>query len=438
MTSVDSFGHMDDTFLRRLDQQLAEADRHLTERYPGDAGTRQPVHTVYIPADRLEPTTVAAWGAEARALFDEITPDVDSAAEVTGLGASVTEDVHARVRAKLGSQPVEDLRADLEDGFGVRADAEEDAAAVTAAEVLGPLLNGGDGPSFGGIRFKSLEPATRRRGLRSLDLFIGALKAAGPLPEGLVLTLPKVTSVEQVSAMVSVCRHLEEAHHFSAGRLRFEIQVETPQAIIGADGTHLVAAMVHAAEGRVTGLHYGTYDYSAACGIAAEYQSMEHSAADFAKAVMQVAAAGTGVRLSDGSTNVIPTGSADQSRSALRLHARLVTRSLQRGYYQGWDMHPGHLVTRYLATYAFYREGFDTAANRLHAYLSGREGSVMDEPATAQALASFLARGLHCGALDDAEAQTATGVSVATLHALAARRPLPADDVAGGSAPHHS
>jgi citrate lyase beta subunit len=436
MTSGDSFGHLDDAFLSRLDRQLAEADRQLCERYPGDAGTRQPVHTVYVPADRLEPTTVASWGADARALFDDVTPDEESAAEITGLGASVTAEVHSRVRAKLSSQPVEDLRADLEDGFGVRADAEEDAAAVEAAQILRPLLHAGDGPSFAGIRFKSLEPATRRRGLRSLDLFIGALHAAGPLPQGLVLTLPKVTSVEQVSAMVSVCRHLEEAHHLPAGRLRFEIQVETPQAIIGADGAHLVASMVHAAEGRATGLHYGTYDYSAACGIAAEYQSMEHSAADFAKSVMQVAAAGTGVRLSDGSTNVIPTGSADQVRGALRLHARLVTRSLQRGYYQGWDMHPGHLLTRYLATYAFYREGFTTAANRLHAYLSGGQGSVMDEPATAQALASFLVRGLHCGALDDAEAQAVTGVSVAALDALAARRPLPADDEVAVIAPN--
>ena len=66
--------------------------------------------------------------------------------------------------------------------------------------------------------------------------------------------------------------------------------------------------MVHAAGGRCTGLHYGTYDYSASLGIAAAYQSMEHPAADHAKAVMQVAAAGTGVHALDGSTNVLPVG----------------------------------------------------------------------------------------------------------------------------------
>ena len=52
--------------------------------------------------------------------------------------------------------------------------------------------------------------------------------------------------------------------------------------------------MIHASDGRCTGLHYGTYDYSASCGIAAAHQSLEHPAADHAKAVMQVAAAGHG------------------------------------------------------------------------------------------------------------------------------------------------
>src|SRR3954452_7564450 len=98
--------------------------------------------------------------------------------------------------------------------------------------------------------------------------------------------------------------------------------------------------MVSAAEGRCTGLHYGTYDYSAALGISAAHQSMEHPAADHAKAVMQVAAAGTGVRLSDGSTNILPVGDRTAVHAAWRLHARLVRRSLERGFYQGWDLHP--------------------------------------------------------------------------------------------------
>jgi hypothetical protein len=148
---------------------------------------------------------------------------------------------------------------------------------------------------------------------------------------------------------------------------------------------------------------------------------MEHPVADHAKALMQVAAAGTGVRLSDGSTNVLPVGARDEIRDALALHARLVHRSLARGYYQGWDLHPGQLVTRYLATYAFYRAGFPTAADRLRNYLGRVAGGVMDEPATAQAHASFVIRGLHCAALDDAEVARATDLDRSALDALVRR-----------------
>ncbi|PZS35051.1 MAG: aldolase [Pseudonocardiales bacterium] len=400
---------LDGEFLATLDRQLAGADAHLAARYPGDPGTRQPVHTVYVPADRAD---VSAWGAQALALMDTVVP------VALPVALPVAAEVYARVRRKLADQPVEDLRIDFEDGYGARPDAEEDTAAVTTGGALAGLIGAAGGPSFGGIRFKSLGAATRRRGLRTLDLVVGSLLAAGPLPDGFVVTLPKVTSVDQVGAMAGVCSRLEAVHGLDPGQLRFEVQVETAQAIVGADGTATVAPMVHAAGGRCAGLHYGTYDYSAGLGIAAAHQSMEHPAADHAKAVMQVAAAGTGVRLSDGSTNVLPAGPPEQVAAALALHARLVRRSLERGFYQGWDLHPGHLISRYLATYGFYREGLPVAVERLRNYLGRMRGGVLDEPATAQALASFLIRGLHCGALDDAE----TGFDRATLDALAGRR----------------
>jgi citrate lyase beta subunit len=426
-------GRLGENVLAVVDAQLRSADRVLADRYPGDPGTRQPVHTVYLPADVAGADSPARWGDGALALLDAAAPDATTAAEVTGLGPVLDENVHRRTRAKLATQPVEDLRVDFEDGYGTRSDAEEDAAAGAAGRMLAQLLRAANGPSFAGIRFKSLEPATRRRGLRTLDLLLASLLEAGQLPDGFLVTLPKVTSVDQVIAMVTVCDGLEHAYGLSAGRLRFEIQVETTQAILGADGAATVATMVHAAGGRCVGLHYGTYDYSAACGIAPGYQSMEHPVADHAKAVMQVAAAGTGVRLSDGSTNVLPIGSAEDVRTALTLHARLVHRSLERGYYQGWDMHPGHLVTRYLATYVFYRAGFAAAADRLRNYLGRVEGGVLDEPATAQALASFVVRGLHCGALDDAEVAQATGLDRTALDALARRRPVTAGTRSEGS-----
>ncbi|MDN6178049.1 MAG: aldolase/citrate lyase family protein, partial [Micrococcaceae bacterium] len=318
---------------------------------------------------------------------------------------------------------IEDLRIDFEDGLGDRPDEEEDAHAIRAAQEVNRAVAAGIAPPFIGIRFKCFELPTRQRALRTLDLFIGSLMDTGGLPDGLVLTLPKVTTVAQVEAMVFVCEKLEAAHGLPARRLRFEVQMETPQLILSAEGTVPSAQLIHAGRGRVSSLHYGTYDYSASLGIAAEYQSMEHPAADHAKNVLQVAVAGTGVHLSDGSTNILPIGEPDHVSKAFALHARLVRRHLERGIYQGWDLHPAQLATRYLATYAFYRDGFDAAANRLRNYVHQVESSIMDEPATARALAMFIYRGLTCGALTASEVENGVEITQAQLGALALGRP---------------
>ncbi|MDQ1614099.1 MAG: hypothetical protein QOJ60_38, partial [Actinomycetota bacterium] len=111
----------------------------------------------------------------------------------------------------------------------------------------------------------------------------------------------------------------------------------------------------------------------------------------------------------------------EQVRAAWDLHRRLVARSLRRGIYQGWDMHPGHLVSRYAAVLSFYRTGFAESVRRLRDYLQRRSGSVLDEPATARALAAYLVRGLDCGALDEDEVVDAAGVDRNGLAALASR-----------------
>ncbi|WP_353510236.1 aldolase/citrate lyase family protein [Intrasporangium sp.] len=410
-----------DDLASRLDRQLADADAALARKYPGDRGVRQPLHTVYVPASSYAAGLVPEWRDRALATLDEHGPDAGSFARVAGLAEEGMAEVYPRVRAKLEREPIEDLRIDFEDGYGARPDDEEDAAAVSAAVALADSVSAGEAAPFHGIRFKSLEAPTRRRGLRTLDLFVAELARRGGVGDGFVVTLPKVTSVDQVAAMVTACDWLESAHRLAPGRLRFEVQVETPQAILGADGTALVARMIHAGAGRVTGLHYGTYDYSASMGIAAEYQSMEHPVADHAKAVMQVAAAGTGVLLSDGSTNLLPVGDATAVRRGWALHARLVRRSLERGFYQGWDLHPAQLPTRYAATFAFYREGLESAAARLRDYVGQADSTYLDEPATAVALAGFVLRGVECGAVDDAEVSEKAGLDRAALARLARR-----------------
>ena len=400
-----------------LDRRLAAEDDALARRFPGERPGRQPVHTVYVPADRYDAALTQEWGRLAgEAMAEHGTTLAQCLEEAVGDTAS---GLLPLVADKLASEPVEDLRIDFEDGYSARPDDAEDADVARAARALAASQSSGTCPPSFGIRFKSLERPTRRRGIATLTGFVGHLVEAGGSLDGFVVTLPKVTSVAQVEALTWVLEQLEGQHGLATETLRFEIQVETPQSILGPDGTALVARMVHAGRPRVTGLHYGTYDYSAFCGIAAPYQSLEHPVADHAKAVMQAAAAGTGVRLSDGSTNILPVGDPDAVRRGWALHLRLVRRALERGFYQGWDLHPAQLPTRYAATYAFYREGAAAAASRLQRYAARTEGAILDEPATARALADFLVRGLECGALGADEAGAATGMSRPALEALA-------------------
>ncbi len=354
-----------------ISASLAPVDAELERRYPGDPGTRQPVHTVYVPGEQFGADTIRTWGDKALAMLDEHAPDAASFAAVLGLSDDLADAVYTRVRAKLEREPVEDLRVDFEDGY---KGADEDQDAARAARLIAEAYKNGTAAPYMGIRMKCMEEAVRDRGIRTLDVFLSGLMEAGGLPDGLVLTLPKVTYPEQVTAMVRLLEEFEKARGLERGRIGFEIQIETSQAILATDGTATVARMIQAAEGRATGLHYGTFDYSACLHVSAAYQASDHPAADHAKAVMQVAAAGTGVRVSDGSTNVLPVGTTEQVHDAMRLHYGLTRRALARAYYQGWDMHPGHIPTRYAAVFAFYREGFEAAAKRLAAYAGHHEG----------------------------------------------------------------
>ena len=420
---------LDDAVLADVDRRLTAADAHLASRYPGDDGRRQPVHTVYVPGNRYSATTPADWGSTALAAAQG-AGGLDAVATLVGASGGTDcepETLATLVEHKLTTEPIEDLRIDFEDGYrpleGTSDDATEDADVTQAITALRTALDAGTSTPFVGTRFKCFEAGTRARGLRTLDMFVSGLVESGGLPDGLTLTLPKVTSVDQVEAMVTVASALETANGLPVGRIRFEVQVETPQAILGADGRAPVAQFIHAGQGRVSSLHYGTYDYSASLGIAAAHQSMEHPAADHAKNVMQLAVAGTGVHMSDGSTNILPIGDPANVAMAWQLHARLVRRHLERGVYQGWDMHPAQLITRYLATYAFYRGAFAPAATRLRTYVHRLDSTVMDEPATARALANVVHRGNVCGALTVDEIETAVDLPMSTVRDIALGRP---------------
>jgi citrate lyase beta subunit len=402
---------LDGALLADMRARLSEVDALRAARHPGDAGGRQPVHTCYVPADRVTGDVAAQWGASALATLDEHAPDATAFAELFGLPRELADVVHAKVVAKLRREPVEDLRIDFEDGYGTRADADEDADALRTAELVAGWAGA---PPWVGIRFKSFDTrALFERGVRTLDLFVTELRRAP------VLTFPKVTDVVQVSVLVDLLGALEQRLGLGAGALRFEIQVETTQSIVDSKGRLALPRFLAAGGGRVSGLHFGTYDYTAACGLAAAEQHLAHDACDFARHVMQVSAAGTGVRLSDGSSNVLPVG--DAVPDAWRTHFGLVLRSLAHGFHQGWDMHPGQLVTRYAANYVYYLRHAEDDARRLRAYVDKADSGVLDEPATAQALAMSMRRALDCGALEPADVERLTGLSDRQLDALVRR-----------------
>jgi citrate lyase beta subunit len=363
---------------------------------------RQPVHTCYVPADRLTADTPRGWGEQALAALDQHADLLD-----------VPPDILDRVRAKLAREPIEDLRIDFEDGYGLRDDPTEDAHAHRAATILAGWHQSGTAPPWVGIRFKSFDTIPLlERGIRTLDVFLTTL---GSVPSGLQLTFPKVTAPEQVSGLCDLLEPLEDRLGFHPGSLRFELQIETTESIFNQKGQLVVPRLIAAGRGRVSGLHFGTYDYTAACGLDAAQQHLDHSVCDFARHVMQVSAANAGIRLSDGSTNVLPVG--DGIDHGWRTHYRLVRRSLEHGFPQGWDLHPAQLVTRYAAVFAYYREIAGESARRLGDYLSHRSASIADEPATARALALTLRRAVDCGAMAEPEVTGLVGTDTWRNHA---------------------
>jgi HpcH/HpaI aldolase/citrate lyase family len=329
---------------------------------------------------------------------------------------------------------VEDFRIDFEDGYGNRPDAEEDHHAVVVGEALVEGMTAGSLPPFIGIRVKTLTEELRARSIRTLEIVISTVvRTAGRLPDNFVVTIPKVTNAAQVVYTVAVLRHLERSLGLAEGTLRFEVMVETPQIILDHEGVSLLPRLVELGEGRITGAHFGTYDYTASLNITAAHQRMGHPANDFAKHVMQVTLAATGVWLSDGSTAVLPVPvhrpregaelSATQEEEnrvavhgAWKLHFDDVRHSLVGGFYQGWDLHPAQLVTRYTALYAFFLEGIDAAGARLRNFVDKAAqatlvGNVFDDAATGQGLLNFFLRGINSGAVTEAEALAMTGLT---------------------------
>jgi citrate lyase beta subunit len=424
---------------RRISEELTVANRLVGQRYPGDSPARQPVHTVYGGAHLFASDIARKLGAGALKALEEYGPSDATLASIFSMSPALAARIRPRIVDKLKREPVEDFRIDFEDGFGTRPDEEEDHFAREAADQVAAGFAAHLLPPGIGIRIKTLSEELKGRSLRTFDLFLTRLleRTDGRLPPGFVVTLPKITSPAQVSALAAACDELERARGLAHGALSIELMVETTQSILSAEGAVALPHLVVAGGGRVTGAHFGTYDYTAGLSITAAHQHMTHPACDFAKHVMQVALAGTPVHLSDGATNIMPVGphraspggvlSESERREnaavvhrAWRLHAEHIRHSLIGGFYQGWDLHPAQLPSRYAAVYAFFLEGMDQASDRLRNFVAKAAqatlvGEVFDDAATGQGLLNYFIRAVNCGAMTEEEAIARSGLTLEEL-----------------------
>jgi citrate lyase beta subunit len=445
----------------KVTTQLRQANAAFAEKYPGEAGRRQPVHTVYGGAHLFKADSARRLGTLALRSLEAYAPDAFIFARAIGLpGAEelplslagepdlqarlkkepdtvrdeskpawMAHAIYSRVMEKLKREPVEDFRIDFEDGYGNRPDAEEDGhAAAAATEVANGLASDTLSP-FIGIRIKPLTEELRERSLRTLDVFLSTLaeQTSGKLPNNFVVTLPKVTIPEQVAALVEIFELLERETGIADGALKMELMIETTQAILNGCGESNLPLLLDAGRERIVAAHFGTYDYTASCQITAAHQHMTHPACDFARHMMQVAFGGTGVWLSDGATNIMPVAphraaegapaltqqqieeNTSTVHRAWKLHYDHIQHSLTNAYYQGWDLHPAQLPTRYAAVYSFFLDSLEAASERLSNFVEKAAkatlvGDVFDDAATGQGLLNYFLRAINCGAITESEA----------------------------------
>ena len=390
------------------------------------------MHTVYGGAHLFKWDTAVKLGQLATRFFQSFAPDAGTFGNALDIPESIRETVYERVREKLAREAVEDFRIDFEDGYGTRSDAEEDGHAVSAAEEVLRGMERGSLPPFIGIRIKTFSEELHARSIRTLDLFLATL--GEKLPQNFVVTLPKIVTPEQVTALADLFDELEPTLGLEANSLKMEMMIETTQSIIAADGSIAMPRLLDAARGRCTAAHFGVYDYTASCEITAAYQGMLHPACDFARSFMQVSLGGTGVWLSDGATNIMPVAPhrgddltseqiAENNNAvhrAWKLHYDECRHSLANAFYQGWDLHPGQLPTRYAAVFTFFLEGLDSAGERLSNFIEKAAratlvGEIFDDAATGQGLLNYFLRAINCGAITAEDATRRTSITMDEL-----------------------
>ncbi|HEV8080614.1 MAG TPA: phosphoenolpyruvate kinase [Chitinophagaceae bacterium] len=435
---------------------LKAANLQFQQIYPGDKPDRQAVHTVYGGANLFKSDTCIKMGEIALKNLKTYAPDFTALARVLnfkGYGDlpksekkikkltkkldNMTEaerkqepgwlaySIYNKIVQKLKTEAVEDFRIDFEDGFGNRPDEEEDTTAENAANELAIGIQNKTISPFIGIRIKPFTEDLKYRGVRTLDIFLSTLlqKTNGQLADNFIVMLPKVVIPEQVITLVRLFEIIEQKNNLQPGTLKMETMVEATQIIMDEDGRNPLMKIIKAGEGRLIAAHFGTYDYTASCGITAKYQTMDHPVCDFAHHMTKVALGGTGIFLSDGATNVMPVAphrgeqlsktqekeNRDSVHNAWQTGYKHTMHSLINGFYQGWDLNPAQLPMRYAATYNFFLSSYDDAVFRLKSFvdraaISTLTGDIFDDAATGQGLLNFFLKAMNCGAITEEEA----------------------------------
>lgn len=453
--------------LRPVLNKIATANEAFSKNYPGESADRQAVQTVYGGAQIFKAETAQRLGELSLNSLNKYAPDFVTFAQVLEFpgyedlsvdeafindikrqmeqdpdklqaeneSAWLAYTVYSRVVQKLKNEAVEDFRIDFEDGYGNRPDEEEDNDAERTGKETARGMKNNMLPPFIGIRIKPLTAELRARSLRTLDIFLSTLldETGGKLPDNFVVTLPKVVSTEEISAIVDAFELIEEGSELKSGSLKLELMIETPQSIINHAGENFLPQFIPASRGRCVSAHFGVYDYTASVNITAAHQEMDHAACDFARHMMKVSFAQTGINISDGATNIMPVGPhrAPKGESLTEEHElenrRVVHRawkimfdhvnhSLTQGYYQGWDLHPAQFPVRYGAVYLFFLKSLAEASNRLKTFVERAAqatlvGDVFDDAATGQGLLNYFLRGINCGAITLDEARE-TGLTI--------------------------
>lgn len=437
-----------------LMRRLALANDAFARHYSGASLLRQPVHTLYWGAHRFGPASFTRLSAAARESFATYAEDPTQLARALGFpgadalprdragiaalveraasdGGALAQQlpaawlactVHARVAHKLQTTPIEDLRIDFEDGYGLRTDAEEDADADQCARALASAIAAGEASAASGIRVKPLTTHSATRSIATIERFVSTLvERCNGVPAGFRITLPKVQIVEHVEVACELLSRLEQRLGLADGALPLEIMVEVTQVFFDVHGRFALPRIVTAGGARLIAIALGVYDFTASCGIPAAWQSIDHPMCDLARGLMTLGVAGTHVQLCDGSTNVLPVEphpaaapvdeAARINREAIwrawRLSHDHVRRSLIGGYVQGWDLHPAQIPVRFAANYRFFLESLPAATTRLSDYLAKAtaatdNAAILDDAATGQALLGFFQRARTSGAIDDA------------------------------------